>query len=153
MDKCGRVPLCESQVAKKRGPYKPRPEERITHRDIGASPDAIFGTHRYRPAVRALLPSLRRPYGHHRDLRSRPPAMSPASDACGGNPDRYLMSVDTSHTTALSALVVDRHRCCSAQCVDSTAFQMARSAETQRQRRSFTPGDPIRSHNHNILAP
>jgi hypothetical protein len=24
MDKCGRVPLCESQAAKKRGPYKPR---------------------------------------------------------------------------------------------------------------------------------
>jgi len=54
------------------------------------------------------------------------------------------MSVDTSRTTALSALVIDRRRCCSTQCVSSIAFQMTRSAETPRQRRSFKPGDPIR---------
>jgi hypothetical protein len=80
---------------------------------------------------------------HHRDLRSRPPATSPSSNACGGNPDRYLMSVATSHTTALSALVVDRHRCCSAQCISSIAFEVARSAETQPQHRPFKPGHPI----------
>ena len=40
------------------------------------------------------------------------------------------MSVDTSRTTALSALVIDRRRCCSTQCVSSIAFQMTRSAET-----------------------
>ena len=54
------------------------------------------------------------------------------------------MSVDTSRTTALSALVIDRRRCCSTQCVSSIAFRMARGAETQRQHRSFKPGDPIR---------
>jgi len=53
------------------------------------------------------------------------------------------MSVEISHTTALSALVVDRHRCCSAQCVASIAFEMARSDETQRQRRSFKLDHPI----------
>ena len=53
------------------------------------------------------------------------------------------MSVEISHTTALSALVVDRHRCCSAQCVASIAFEMARSDETQRQRRSFNTNLPI----------
>jgi hypothetical protein len=37
------------------------------------------------------------------------------------------MSIDTSCTTALSALVVDRQRCCSAQYVASIAFQMARN--------------------------
>jgi len=52
------------------------------------------------------------------------------------------MSVDTSHTTALSALVVDRHRCCSAQCVSSIAFELVRSAETQPQHRSIKLGDP-----------
>jgi hypothetical protein len=53
------------------------------------------------------------------------------------------MSVDTSHTTALSALVVDRHGCCSGQCVSSIAFEVARGAETQPQHRSFKPGHPI----------
>jgi len=53
------------------------------------------------------------------------------------------MSVDTSRTTALAALVTDRQRCCSAQCVASIAFQMARNAETQRQHYSFKPDHPI----------
>jgi hypothetical protein len=53
------------------------------------------------------------------------------------------MSVDTSRTAALSALVMDRQRCCSAQYVASIAFQMAGNAETQRQHRSFKLGDPI----------
>jgi len=53
------------------------------------------------------------------------------------------MSVDTSRTTALAALVTDRQRCCSAQYVASIAFQMARNAETQRQHYSFTPDHPI----------
>jgi len=54
------------------------------------------------------------------------------------------MSVDISRTTALSAPVIDRRCCRPTQCVPSIAFQMARTAETQRQRRSFKPGDPIR---------
>ena len=53
------------------------------------------------------------------------------------------MSVDTSGTTALSALVIDRQRCCSAQYVASIAFRMARNAETRRQHRSFTPDHAI----------
>ena len=94
-------------------------------------------------AARALLPPLRRLDAHHRVLRSRLPATAPASNTCDGNPDRYFMSVDTFHTTALSALVVDRHRCCSAQCVSSIAFEVARSVQTQPQHRSFKPGHPI----------
>ena len=54
------------------------------------------------------------------------------------------MSADTFCTTALSVLIIDRQRCCSAQYVARIAFQMVRSTETQRQRRSFKPGDPIR---------
>ena len=54
------------------------------------------------------------------------------------------MSVDTSRTTALFRAGHRPATCCSTQCVSSIAFQMARSAETQRQRRSFKPGDPIR---------
>ena len=47
------------------------------------------------------------------------------------------MTVDTSRTTALSALVMDRQRCCLTQyAAASIAFQMARNAETQRQHRS-----------------
>ena len=53
------------------------------------------------------------------------------------------MSVDTSRTTAFTALVMDRQRCCSAQYVASIAFQMARNAETQRQHYSFKPDHPI----------
>ena len=53
------------------------------------------------------------------------------------------MSVETSCTTALSALVIERHRCCSAQYVASIAFQMARNAEAQPQHRSFKPSHPI----------
>ena len=53
------------------------------------------------------------------------------------------MSVDTSRTTALSALVMDRQRCCSAQYVASIAFQMARDAGTQRPHRSFKLHHPI----------
>jgi hypothetical protein len=62
------------------------------------------------------------------------------------------MSVNT-FTTALSALVVDRHRCCSAQCVSSIAFEVAPSAETQPQHRAFKPGARSSTHNHKILAP
>ena len=54
------------------------------------------------------------------------------------------MSVDTSRTTVLFALVIDQRRYCSAPCVSRIAFQMTRSAQTQRQRHSFKPGDPIR---------
>jgi hypothetical protein len=53
------------------------------------------------------------------------------------------MSVETSRTTALAALVTDRQRCFSAQYVASIAFHMARTAETQRQHRSFRPDLPI----------
>ena len=53
------------------------------------------------------------------------------------------MSVDASRTTAFTALVMDRQRCCSAQYVANIAFQMARNAETQRQHYSFTPDHPI----------
>jgi hypothetical protein len=53
------------------------------------------------------------------------------------------MSVDTSRITALSALVMDRQRCCSAQYIASIAFQMARSAETQPLHRSFKLNHPI----------
>jgi hypothetical protein len=53
------------------------------------------------------------------------------------------MSVDASRTTAFTALVMDRQRCCSAQYVANIAFQMARSDETQRQRRWFKLDHPI----------
>ena len=53
------------------------------------------------------------------------------------------MSVDTSRTTAFTALVMDRQRCCSAQYVANIAFQMARSDETQHQRRWFKLDHPI----------
>jgi hypothetical protein len=45
---------------------------------------------------------LRRPHDHHRDLRRRLPATPPANRASRGNQCRYLMSVDTSHTTVRS---------------------------------------------------
>jgi hypothetical protein len=51
-------------------------------------------------AARAPLPLLRRPHDHHRDLRGRLPATSSANRASRNNQDRYLMSVDASHTTA-----------------------------------------------------
>ena len=63
------------------------------------------------------------------------------------------MSVDTSRTTALAALVMDRQRCCSAQYVASIAFHMARTPEAQV---STARSDPIsRSGTHycKILAP
>ena len=53
------------------------------------------------------------------------------------------MSVDTSRITALSALVMDRQRCCSARRLLSIAFRVVRIAKTQRQRRSFKPNLPI----------
>ena len=54
------------------------------------------------------------------------------------------MSVHTSRTTArLSALVIDRQRCCSARCLLSIAFKVVRIAETQRQHRSFKLDLPI----------
>ena len=53
------------------------------------------------------------------------------------------MSVDTSRITALSALVIDLQRCCSAQYVASIAFQMARYAKTPRQHYSFQARSPI----------
>jgi hypothetical protein len=53
------------------------------------------------------------------------------------------MSVDTFRTTALSAPIIDRQRCCSAQYVASIAFQMARSAETQPPHRFFKLDHPI----------
>ena len=39
-------------------------------------------------------------YLHHRDLRGRLPATSPANRASRDNQDRYLMNVDASYTTA-----------------------------------------------------
>jgi hypothetical protein len=63
------------------------------------------------------------------------------------------MSVDTSLTTALSALVIDRQRCCSAQYVPSIAFEVARIAETQRQQRHSNPIARSSTHNRQILAP
>jgi hypothetical protein len=51
-------------------------------------------------AARPPLPLLRRPDVHHRDLRTRLPTTAPAYHVSGGNQDRYLMSVDTSCTTA-----------------------------------------------------
>ena len=54
------------------------------------------------------------------------------------------MSADTSHTTArFSALVIDRQRCTSAQCLPSIAFKVARSAETERQHHSLKRDRPI----------
>jgi hypothetical protein len=54
------------------------------------------------------------------------------------------MSVDTSPTTThLSALVIDRQRCCSPRCLLSIAFTVVRILETQRQHRSFKPDLPI----------
>ena len=54
------------------------------------------------------------------------------------------MNLDASHTTArLSALVIDRQRCCSARCLPSFAFKVVRIAETQCQHRSFKPDLPI----------
>ena len=62
------------------------------------------------------------------------------------------MSVDTSRTIALSALVMDRQRCCSAQYVASIAFQTARNAETQCQHRSFQLDHRSTTPNPQILA-
>ena len=53
------------------------------------------------------------------------------------------MSVDTSRTTALSALVMDRQRWCSARCLLSIAFRVVRIVETQPQHRSFKLDHPI----------
>ena len=48
------------------------------------------------------------------------------------------MSVATSsHHRALSALVIDRQCCRSAQYAPSMVFEVVRSAKTQRQHRSF----------------
>jgi len=58
------------------------------------------------------------------------------------------MSVDTSRTTARSALVIDRQRCCSGQYVASIAFQLTRNAETQRQHRSFNLDHRSTTPNH-----
>jgi hypothetical protein len=62
------------------------------------------------------------------------------------------MNVDTSRTTALSALVMDRQHCCSAQYVAGIAFQMTCNAETQRQDRSFNLDHRSATPNHQILA-
>jgi len=62
------------------------------------------------------------------------------------------MSVDTSRTAALSALVIDRQRCGSAQYVASIASQMVRGAEAQRQHRSFQLDHRSTTPNHQILA-
>jgi hypothetical protein len=65
-----------------------------------------------RDAARKLLdlaPSAAK-QERHRDLRDRLPSASPPNRASRGNQDRYPISVDTSRTTALSALVVDRQR-------------------------------------------
>ena len=58
------------------------------------------------------------------------------------------MSIDTSRIAALSALVVDRQRRCSAQYLASIAFQMARNAKTPRQHRSFKRDHQSTTPNH-----
>jgi hypothetical protein len=63
------------------------------------------------------------------------------------------MSVDTYRTTALSALVMDRQRCCSAQCVASTAFQMAATPEHGVSTARSPPATRSSTDNHKLLAP
>jgi hypothetical protein len=54
--------------------------------DLAPSPvEQTSGTDPGQP--RALLPSLRRLYSHHRYFRARLPSMSPANHASGGNQD------------------------------------------------------------------
>jgi hypothetical protein len=53
------------------------------------------------------------------------------------------MSIDTCRTTALSALVIDRQCCCSAQYMLSIVLEAVHSTKTQRQHCSFKPDRPI----------
>ena len=105
-------------------------------------------------AVRAPLPLLRRPHDHYRDFRGRLPATPPTNHASRGNQDRYLMSVDTSHT-------ITRFLCWS-----STGNAAARpmpaqhlhfgSCASPKHSVSAAHSNPISrssTHNHNILAP
>jgi hypothetical protein len=46
------------------------------------------------------------------------------------------------HHRARSALVIDRQRCYSAECLPSIAFEAAHIAETERQHRSWRPNLP-----------
>ena len=59
------------------------------------------------------------------------------------------MSVDTSRTTVLAALVMHRQRCCSAQYAASIAFQMA----SQRRNTASAPLVPARSPIHYPQSP
>ena len=54
------------------------------------------------------------------------------------------MSIDTSCTTALSALVMDRQRCCSARYMLSIAVKAVHNTKTQRQHHSLKPDRSIR---------
>ena len=51
------------------------------------------------PAL-SQVPGRGRPHDHHRDLRGRLPATSPANRASRDNQNRYLMNVDASYNTA-----------------------------------------------------
>jgi hypothetical protein len=142
----------------------PKGFHRIRHYGLFASSNAAIATKRSKPCAnsstwphlrprrqatpiaattRAPLPLLR-PHDHHPDLRGRLPATPPANHASRDSQDRYLVSVDTSHTTArffraghppatplLASILL------------SIAFRVVRIAETQRQHRSFKPNLPI----------
>ena len=152
------------RTIRRQTPHPPlRPvHQRQSHQNDGSraqalAPGPVGGRanewHRSGAAARALLPSLRRPYGHHRDLRGRLPSASPANHASGGNQDRYLMSLDTPRSTALSALVMDRHHCCSAQCSPALHFRWLATPKHSLSTAHSSPATRSATHNHTILAP
>jgi len=63
------------------------------------------------------------------------------------------MSVETSGTTALSALVVNRHRCCSAQCSPALHFTWLATPKHSISTAHSSPATRSTTHNHKILAP
>jgi hypothetical protein len=70
---------------------------------------------RDRSGAAALAPlPLLRSHDRHRDLRGRLPATPPANPALRANQRRYLMSLDSSHTTARFPCCIDRQRVCAA---------------------------------------
>jgi hypothetical protein len=99
-------------------------------------------------AARSALPLLRRPHVRHRDLRSRPPATSPANCASRRNQDRYLMIANTisriiayaprwSSTGDAAARLTRLRRC------PVIAFEAVCVAKTPRRHRSFKADHPI----------
>src|SRR6516165_10415635 len=147
----------EDRGGKALQPQDRSPNEREAHQPAAPTHARIGGRanerHRSRAAARALLPSLRRPYGDYRHLRCRLPATPPANHASGATQDRYLMSVDTSRTTALSALVIDRRRAARPNASPALHFGWRAVPKHTASTAHSSPATRSGAHNHNILAP